>query len=55
MQVSLDVEKTIQELSLEEKIRLLAGKDTWATHDIPRLNIPSITVRPQIPTIVNHF
>ncbi|KAL4882121.1 glycoside hydrolase superfamily [Aspergillus karnatakaensis] len=39
----IDVDKALRELTLEEKIQLLAGKDTWATHDIPRLSIPSIT------------
>lgn len=41
----IDVEKVIQELTIEEKVQLLAGKDTWTTNSIDRLNIPSITVR----------
>lgn len=40
----IDVTRTINDLSLDEKVKLLAGKDTWATHSIERLNIPSITV-----------
>jgi beta-glucosidase len=40
----VDVDKALAELTLDEKIQLLAGKDTWATHGIPRLGIPSITV-----------
>ncbi|KAL0941932.1 beta-glucosidase j [Colletotrichum truncatum] len=43
MSKPIDVARTIKELTLEEKIRLLAGKDTWSTHEIDRLNIPSIT------------
>ncbi|KAF9870932.1 hypothetical protein CkaCkLH20_11604 [Colletotrichum karsti] len=39
----VDVAQAIKDLTLEEKIRLLAGKDTWTTHSIDRLNIPSIT------------
>lgn len=40
----IDVARAINDLSLEEKIKILAGKDTWSTHSIERLNIPSITV-----------
>jgi beta-glucosidase len=40
----VDVDKALAVLTLDEKIQLLAGKDTWATHGIPRLGIPSITV-----------
>lgn len=40
----LDVESLIEELTLAEKISLLAGKNSWQTVDIERLNIPSVTV-----------
>ncbi|KAH9240574.1 glycoside hydrolase family 3 protein [Colletotrichum gloeosporioides 23] len=39
----INVPRTIMDLTLEEKIKLLAGKDTWTTHAIDRLKIPSIT------------
>lgn len=38
----LDIEQLIQELTLSEKISLLAGVDTWHTVPIKRLGIPSI-------------
>ncbi|KAL4870579.1 hypothetical protein BDV12DRAFT_165846 [Aspergillus spectabilis] len=38
----LDVEKTIQELRLGEKIDLVSGVDFWHTASVPRLNIPSL-------------
>ncbi|KAL4807756.1 glycoside hydrolase superfamily [Aspergillus unguis] len=38
----LDVEKTIQELRLGEKIDLVSGIDFWHTAPVPRLNIPSL-------------
>jgi beta-glucosidase len=41
----LDVDKILKELTLDEKIKLLSGRDTWSTHPVERLNIPSITVR----------
>lgn len=37
----ISVPRTIMDLTLEEKIKLLAGKDTWTTHAIDRLKIPS--------------
>lgn len=40
----LDVEALLEQLTLEEKISLLAGKDFWHTVPIPRLDIPSIRV-----------
>lgn len=40
----LNVEQLLEELTLQEKISLLAGKDTWSTQNIERLDIPSITV-----------
>ncbi|KAJ5485542.1 beta-glucosidase I [Penicillium diatomitis] len=38
----IDVEKTIEELTLGEKIALTAGRDFWHTNPVPRLNIPSL-------------
>ncbi|OOF92137.1 glycoside hydrolase family 3 protein [Aspergillus carbonarius ITEM 5010] len=38
----LDVEKTIEELTLGEKVALTAGVDFWHTAAIPRLNIPAL-------------
>ncbi|KAA8647649.1 hypothetical protein EYZ11_004794 [Aspergillus tanneri] len=38
----LDVEKTIEELTLGEKVALTAGIDFWHTAAVPRLNIPSL-------------
>lgn len=32
----------LSQLTLEEKVKLLAGKDFWHTHAIDRLNIPSL-------------
>ena len=40
--VSTQITELVAELTLEEKISLLAGKNLWETVDIPRLNIPSI-------------
>jgi beta-glucosidase len=37
-------DQLVSEMSLDEKISLLAGKDLWHTVPIPRLNIPSIKV-----------
>ncbi|PYI09922.1 beta-glucosidase J [Aspergillus sclerotiicarbonarius CBS 121057] len=38
----LDVEKTIEELTLGEKVALTAGVDFWHTAAIDRLNIPAL-------------
>ncbi|KAJ5804075.1 CAZyme family GH3 [Penicillium psychrosexuale] len=38
----IDVEKSIEELTLGEKVALTAGRDFWHTHSVPRLNIPSL-------------
>ncbi|KAL2820526.1 glycoside hydrolase superfamily [Aspergillus cavernicola] len=38
----LDVQKTIEELTLGEKIDLVSGIDFWHTASVPRLNIPSV-------------
>ncbi|KAK6461969.1 beta-glucosidase [Scheffersomyces coipomensis] len=40
----LDVDYLIEELTIPEKISLLAGKDFWHTVPIPRLGVPSIRV-----------
>lgn len=40
----LDVEHVLSNLTLDEKVSLLAGRDTWGTHAVERLSIPSITV-----------
>ncbi|PVH74233.1 glycoside hydrolase family 3 protein [Cadophora sp. DSE1049] len=42
MTPGFDVDKVIAEATLLEKLALLAGKDAWHTHDIPRLGVPSI-------------
>ncbi|CAG7919670.1 unnamed protein product [Penicillium olsonii] len=39
----IDVEKVLAELTLQEKIKLLSGHDTWSTSAIERLEIPAIT------------
>jgi beta-glucosidase len=38
----LNLKALIQDLTLEEKITLISGFDSWHTHKIERLNIPSI-------------
>lgn len=39
-----EIEKLIEQLTLDEKISMLAGADLWHTVAIPRLGIPSIRV-----------
>ncbi|CAK7220638.1 hypothetical protein SBRCBS47491_004256 [Sporothrix bragantina] len=39
----IDVEKVLRALTLDEKVQLLAGKNNWATQEIDRLGIPSLT------------
>lgn len=39
-----DVEDVLSQLTVEEKISLLSGRDTWHTFSVPRLNVPSIRV-----------
>jgi hypothetical protein len=46
----VDIEKLLAELTLEEKVSLLAGVDTWRTYPIPRLNIPSVKVHIDLPS-----
>ncbi|KAK5045721.1 hypothetical protein LTR84_009090 [Exophiala bonariae] len=38
----MDIEHTLSELTLEEKVGLLSGVDFWHTKAIPRLNIPAL-------------
>lgn len=40
----MDIEQILHALSNEEKVKLLVGYDFWNTHEIKRLNIPSITL-----------
>lgn len=40
--MKLDIKKTIKEMTLEEKVSMLSGKNFWNTTSIDRLNIPSI-------------
>ncbi len=40
----MDIQKIISELTIDEKISLLCGKDSWHTHDIARLGVRSIQV-----------
>ncbi len=42
--MSNKIETLLSQLSLEEKITLLAGADTWRTHTIERLDIPALKV-----------
>ncbi|KAF4555315.1 Glycosyl hydrolase family 3 C-terminal domain-containing protein 7 [Elsinoe fawcettii] len=39
----MDVDKLLSELTLEEKVALTAGADTWRSVAIERLGVPSIT------------
>jgi len=38
----IDLEKLLSQMTLDEKISMLAGKDLWQTVPVPRLGIPSI-------------
>lgn len=38
------ISELFSQLSLEEKVSLLSGDDSWHTHPIPRLNLPSLTM-----------
>ena len=40
----IDVEWAIENLTLKEKVTLLAGHNTWGTFPVERLNIPRILV-----------
>ena len=39
-----DIERLLDQLTLDEQVSLLAGADFWRTVPIPRLNIPSLKV-----------
>ncbi|WP_238899773.1 hypothetical protein [Clostridium sp. YIM B02500] len=39
----MDIKKLINEMTLEEKASLCSGKNLWATKEIERFGIPSIT------------
>ncbi len=39
-----EIKKLVSQMTLEEKLSLLSGKDAWRTVAIPRLNIPSINL-----------
>ena len=39
-----DIEATLEAMTLEEQVALLAGADSWTTMPIPRLGIPAIKV-----------
>ena len=36
------IESWLSQLTLDEKIKLLSGADTWSTQAIPRLGIPEV-------------
>ncbi len=40
----IDVERVLQQLTVDEKVALTAGSDFWHTVPIPRLGVPSIRV-----------
>lgn len=40
--MSIDVEAVLKKLNLAQKIKLLSGKDSWHTAEIPEFGIPSI-------------
>jgi hypothetical protein len=40
----VDIDSLLAQLTLEEKVSLLAGADTWRTAAIPRLSIPAVKV-----------
>ncbi|PCD31390.1 hypothetical protein AU210_011044 [Fusarium oxysporum f. sp. radicis-cucumerinum] len=42
MPLLVDVDHALKELTIEEKVKLLSGKDNWSTYPIERLNIPSL-------------
>lgn len=42
--MQLDIDNLLDQMTLEEKVSLLAGKDFWHTVPIPRLGIPSVRV-----------
>ncbi|UPK98381.1 hypothetical protein LCI18_009316 [Fusarium solani-melongenae] len=40
----VDVDHALKELSIEDKVKLLSGKDNWSTYGVEHLNISSLTV-----------
>lgn len=38
----MDIEALLQQMTLEEKAKLVSGKDFWKTESIERLGVPSI-------------
>lgn len=42
--LTANIADVVQELTLDEKIILLSGKNWWETVPIPRVNVPSIKV-----------
>lgn len=42
--MTVDIENLLHQLTLDEKILLLAGKNFWETYAIDRLHIPSLKV-----------
>lgn len=40
----VDIDALLGQMTLDEKILLLAGRNFWETHEIPRLGIPSLKV-----------
>ncbi|KAH7237766.1 glycoside hydrolase superfamily [Fusarium redolens] len=43
MPVLVEVGHALKQLTIEEKVKLLSGKDNWSTYPIERLSIPSLT------------
>ena len=39
-----DVDALVRQLTLDEKVALLAGEDVWSTVAVPRLGIPKVKV-----------
>ena len=39
---SFDVEKILQQMTLEEKAQMCSGRDFWRTQDVERLGIPKV-------------
>lgn len=48
MDETQDLSHKLSQLTLEEKLSLLAGQSQWQTAAVPRLGIPSLKVREMI-------